>query len=83
MSDYPDVPALDPAQLDAQLLDELQQMQRTVIFCTIAVVVAFVVIIPPLIYLYFSKLERNTTNLLDYYEKLEEGASVKNKKSLI
>jgi predicted PurR-regulated permease PerM len=83
MSDYPDVPALDPAQLDAQLLDELQQMQRTVIFCTIAVVVAFVVIIPPLIYLYFRKLERNTTNLLDYYEKLEEGASVKNKKSLI
>jgi predicted PurR-regulated permease PerM len=83
MSDYPDVPALDPAQLDAQLLDELQQMQRTVIFCTIAVVVAFVVIIPPLIYLYFRKLERNTTNLLDYYEKLEEGASVKNKKCLI
>jgi len=83
MSDYPIIPAPDSIELDAQLLDELQQMQRTVIFCTIAVVVAFVVIIPPLIYLYFRKLERNTTNLLDYYEKLEEGASVKNKKCLI
>jgi len=85
-SDYPDIPALDAAQLDAQLLDELQQMQRTVIFCTIAVVVSFVIIIPPVLYLYFRKLERNTTNLLDYYEKLEEGdgpVSAKNKKSLI
>ena len=83
MSDYPIIPAPDSIELDAQLLAELQEMQRTVIFCTIAVVVSFVVIIPPLIYLYFRKLERNTTNLLDYYEKLEEGASVKNKKSLI
>ena len=81
--DYPIIPAPDPIELDAQLLDELQQMQRTIIFCTIAVVVSFVVIIPPVLYLYFRKLERNTTNLLNYYEKLEEGASVKNKKSLI
>ena len=86
MSDYPIIPAPDPVELDAQLLDELQQMERTIIFCTIAVVVSFVIIIPPVLYLYFRKLERNTTNLLDYYEKLEEGGrpvSAKNKKSLI
>jgi len=82
-TDYPIIPAPDAAQLDVELLEQMQQMQRTIIFCTIAVVVSFVIIIPPLIYLYFRKLERNTTNLLDYYEKLEEGASAKNKKSLI
>ena len=37
--DYPIIPAPDPIELDAQLLDGLQQMQRTIIFCTIAVVV--------------------------------------------
>lgn len=82
MSDYPIIPAPDPIELDAQLLDELQQMQRTIIFCTIAVVVSFVIIIPPLLYLYFRKLERNTSNLLNYYEKLEDGRA-KNKKGLI
>lgn len=80
--DYPIIPAPDPIELDAQLLDELQQMQRTIIFCTIAVVVSFVIIIPPLLYLYFRKLERNTSNLLNYYEKLEDGRA-KNKKGLI
>lgn len=76
--DYPIIPAPDPIELDAQL----QQMQRTIIFCTIAVVVSFVIIIPPLLYLYFRKLERNTSNLLNYYEKLEDGCA-KNKKGLI
>ncbi len=81
MTDINTIPALDPAQLDAQLLDELQQMQRTVIFCTIAVVVSFVLILPPVLYLYFRKLERDTTNLLSYYEKLEDGRA-KNKRGL-
>mgnify|MGYP001284148639 CR=1 FL=1 len=83
MSDYPIIPAPDPVELNVQLLEELQQMQRTVILCTIAVVVSFCIIVPPVLYLYFRKLERNTTNLLDYYEKLEEGTSSKNKKGLI
>ena len=81
-SDYPIIPAPDPVELDAQLLDELQQMERTIIFCTIAVVVSFVIIIPPVLYLYFRKLERNTTNLLDYYERMEDGCA-KNKRNLI
>jgi hypothetical protein len=81
MTDINTIPALDPAQLDAQLLDELQQMQRTVIFCTIAVVVSFVLILPPVLYLYFRKLEKDTTNLLSYYERLEDGRA-KNKRGL-
>ena len=79
MSDYPIIPAPDPVSLDVQLLDELQQMQRTVIFCTIAVVVSFVLIVPPVLYLYFRKLERDTSNLLSYYERMEDGCA-KNKR---
>ena len=37
MSDYPIIPAPDPVELNVQLLEELQQMQRTGILCTIAV----------------------------------------------
>lgn len=82
MTDYPIIPAPDPVSLDEHLLNELQQMQRTVIFCTIAVVVSFVLILPPVLYLYFRKLERDTTNLLSYYERLEDGCA-KNKRGLI
>lgn len=78
-----DYPILSPQDFDYKLLEQMQEMQRTVIFCTIVVAVSFIVIVPPLLYLYFRKLERNTTNLLNYYEKLEEGVSVKNKSSLI
>jgi hypothetical protein len=78
-----DYPILSPQDFDYKLMEQMQEMQRTVIFCTIVVAVSFIIIVPPLLYLYFRKLERNTTNLLNYYEKLEEGVPVKNKSSLV
>lgn len=78
-----DYPILSPQDFDYKLMEQMQEMQRTVIFCTIVVAVSFIVIVPPLLYLYFRKLERNTTNLLNYYEKLEECVPVKNKSSLV
>jgi len=59
------------------LHDELINMQRTVILCTICVVVAFLLFLPPIIYLYVRKLERGvwslngkTDNLLEYYKNI-------------
>jgi len=61
------------------LHEDLVKTQRTVIICTICIVVAFVVILPPILYIYFRKIERGiwllkeqNTNLLEYYENIPD-----------
>ena len=61
------------------LHEDLIKTQRTVIICTICIVVAFVVILPPILYVYFRKIEKGiwllkeqNTNLLDYYKNIPD-----------
>jgi hypothetical protein len=61
------------------LHEDLIKTQRTVMICTICIVVAFVVILPPILYIYFRKIEKGiwllkeqNTNLLDYYENIPD-----------
>ena len=84
-SDYspPELSFNDLDTLHEQLID----MQRTVVVCTICIVAAFLVILPPLIYLYIRKTERGvwllnekSDNLLEYYKTI---ADDKKEKSLV
>jgi hypothetical protein len=61
------------------LHEDLIKTQRTVMICTICIVVAFVVILPPLIYIYFRKAEKGiwllnekSDNLLEYYKNIPD-----------
>jgi len=61
------------------LHEDLVKTQRTVIMCTICIVVAFVVILPPVLYIYFRKIENGigllneqNANLLEYYENIPD-----------
>lgn len=80
-------------QLDLRDLDslhtELMDMQRTVIMCTICIVAAFLIFLPPIIYLYVRKLERGvwklngkTDNLLEYYKNIPD-EKCSDKKSIV
>ena len=53
-TDFP-APELSLTDLN-ELHNDLIEMQRVVILCTIALIAAFVIIVPPLIYLYFRNL---------------------------
>ncbi len=71
-------PDLNLRDLDT-LHEELMEMQRTVIICTICIVAAFLIFLPPIIYLYVRKLERGvwklnekSDNLLEYYKNIPE-----------
>ena len=78
-------PAINLKDLD-NLHEELINMQRTVIICTICIVAAILVIFPPLIYLYFRKAEKGiwllnekSDNLLEYYKNIPEEECSDNK----
>ena len=45
------------------LHNELMDMQRTVIICTICIVASFLIFLPPIVYLYVRKLERGVWKL--------------------
>ncbi len=71
------------------LHEDLLKTQRTVIVCTICIVVAFVVILPPVLYIYFRKIEKGVgllnkqnANLLEYYENIPDG-ECSTKKSIV
>ena len=71
------------------LHEELMEMQRTVIICTICIVAAFLIFLPPIIYLYVRKLERGvwklnekSDNLLEYYKNIPE-EECSNKKTIV
>jgi hypothetical protein len=85
--DY-DLPTPDLNLTDLESVQEqLIQMQRTVIFCTICIVVSFLIFFPPIIYLYIRKLEKGiwvvkeqNDNLLSYYNQI---ADEENSKTIV
>ena len=71
------------------LHEELIDMQRTVIVCTIFVCSAILIILPTLLYIFLRKtnkglwlLNEKTTNLLEYYENIPE-VECSNKKTIV
>lgn len=81
-TDYP-APELGLNDLNT-LHEQLLDMQRTVVVCTICVVAAFLIILPPLIYMYIRKTERGvwllnekSDNLLEYYKTISDEKKVK------
>ena len=82
MDDFTDI---DLSSLN-KLHEEMIDLQRVVIICTICIVAAILIIFPPLIYIYFRKAEKGiwllnekSDNLLEYYKNIpEEECSKKN-----
>jgi len=86
-TDFP-APELSLTDLN-ELHNDLIEMQRVVILCTIALIAAFVIIVPPLIYLYFRKaekgiwlLKKQNDNLLEYYQNIQD-KECSDKKSIV
>jgi len=78
---YPDdlpTPDLNLTDLES-LQEQMINMERTVIVCTICIVAAFLLFLPPIIYLYIRKLEKGiwvvkeqNDNLLEYYKNIPD-----------
>ena len=85
MADFTDI---DLSSLN-QLHEEMIDLQRVVIICTICIVAAILVVFPPLIYIYFRKAEKGiwllnekSDNLLEYYKNIPDEECSK-KKSIV
>ena len=85
--------SFNPPEINLKDFDNLHQelidMQRTVIVCTIFVCSAVLIILPTLLYIFLRKTNRGlwllnekTTNLLEYYENIPE-VECSNKKTIV
>jgi hypothetical protein len=80
MDDFADIDLSGLNKLHEEMID----IQRVVIICTICIVAAILVVFPPLIYIYFRKAEKGiwllnekSDNLLEYYKTISDEKKVK------